>query len=465
MTKRSTQNLQSKSSALGNAAQDSSPQDSSELVSSAATSQIVVGLVALLVGMFLTFGEPALEVKSNFKELAGAGLFLVLWVGSAMALWGLVVLKVHRQASTGLLTVPSDLDGFAKSRIWRKWLGLMLTYAVLSLVYWILPIYRQDFYKTFFVAVNDLLPTLVVFSWFYIRWIDRRQSRQEQLQDPCYLLGQWFLDIVTGRRGSRGGQGLRLWSAQKLLNPPLWLANYSRAWLVKAFFIPLMFGFLCESISAIAGWKFNFLELNWVRQVEVLSDGIFFVDLLWGCVGYVWSLRLLDSHIRSTEPTVLGWLVALTFYAPFNSVLGPNYFAYETSMKWHNWLSGTPFALYAWGAAILLLNLVFVWATVVFGLKFSNLTYRGVITSGPYRWFKHPAYICKNLSWWLIAMPFMVSTTPAEALRMCLILILANLGYYFRAKTEERHLLQVSPEYGAYCLAMSAKGFWGKFTK
>jgi len=163
-------------------------------------------------------------------------------VGLAMAVWSLAVLKVHRQPSTGLLPVPAALDKSARGRVWRKWLGLMLTYAVLALIYWMLPIYRNAFYKPFFVAIHDLLPALVVFSWFYIRWIDRRQTASEQQADPCHLLGQWALSATSRYKN---------WRFERMMSPPQWLADYSRAWLVKAFFIPLMFGFCVKASTPL----------------------------------------------------------------------------------------------------------------------------------------------------------------------------------------------------------------------
>jgi protein-S-isoprenylcysteine O-methyltransferase Ste14 len=103
--------------------------------------------------------------------------------------------------------------------------------------------------------------------------------------------------------------------------------------------------------------------------------------------------------------------------------------------------------------AILGLTAVYVWATVIFGARFSNLTNRGIITNGPYRWTKHPAYVAKNLSWWLLAVPFVVRGTVDEVLRHCLLLVALNLIYLMRAKTEERHLSR-DPDYVAYALWM-----------
>ena len=79
-----------------------------------------------------------------------------------------------------------------------------------------------------------------------------------------------------------------------------------------------------------------------------------------------------------------------------------------------------------------------------------------IITSGPYRFTKHPAYLCKNLSWWLISMPFMLSSTWQDSLRHCAMLLLANAVYYWRAKTEEKHLLS-DHNYQAYAQSFHTK--------
>ena len=110
----------------------------------------------------------------------------------------------------------------------------------------------------------------------------------------------------------------------------------------------------------------------------------------------VGQVQVTDSHVRSTEPSALGWVVALMCYEPISRGLWPAWFAYDAGRPWGHWLAGSPLLYQAWGLLILLLTAVYAWATVSFGLRFSNLTHRGIITSGPYRWLRHPAYLAKN---------------------------------------------------------------------
>ena len=182
---------------------------------------------------------------------------------------------------------------------------------------------------------------------------------------------------------------------------------------------------------------------------DSLYDGFYFLDVGVAALGYLLSLRIIDSHLRSAEPTTLGWVVALACYEPFWSVIGRQYLAYETPYTWGAWLWNHPLAYALWGSLILLLVAVYVWATVAFGTRFSNLTHRGIITGGPYRWTKHPAYLAKNLSWWLMYIPFLAPGGAAMQLRSCLLLAGLNLVYLLRARTEERHLAR-DPDYVAY---------------
>ena len=98
---------------------------------------------------------------------------------------------------------------------------------------------------------------------------------------------------------------------------------------------------------------------------------------------------------------------------------------------------------------IVALVFIYAWATVIFGIRFSNLTHRGIVTNGPYRYFRHPAYLSKNICWWLIHLPFLSTVDSATALQNCALLLMVNGIYYLRARTEELHL-EADERYQAY---------------
>ncbi|KMS55136.1 hypothetical protein V474_19020 [Novosphingobium barchaimii LL02] len=107
--------------------------------------------------------------------------------------------------------------------------------------------------------------------------------------------------------------------------------------------------------------------------------------------------------------------------------------------------------LWLWAAVMVALTAIYAWATFAFGLRFSNLTYRGVLTNGPYRFTRHPAYLSKNLFWWTSTLPFIVTNgSLTDAVRNTVLLGVVSGIYYWRARTEEAHLLGEDAKYREY---------------
>lgn len=232
-------------------------------------------------------------------------------------------------------------------------------------------------------------------------------------------------------------------------------------WCVKAFFLPLMLAWLyfwllqgVEGLGLSAGWHGLF-----VAAMALL----YAIDTAFATIGYVSTSRSIDAHIRSTDATWLGWLSALACYPPLSELVLRRWLEYKDGFEWTHWLSGTPWLL-PWAMAILVLTAVYTSASVVFGPRFSNLTHRGIITTGPYRWTKHPAYLCKNLSWWLIAVPFVADRGLADAVGDCLALLGVNFIYWLRARTEERHLMH-DPVYRHYAAWIAEHGLWARIRR
>ena len=111
-----------------------------------------------------------------------------------------------------------------------------------------------------------------------------------------------------------------------------------------------------------------------------------------------------------------------------------------------------------WGVVLVVLTAIYAWATVAFGIRFSNLTHRGILTNGPYAWTRHPAYVSKNLFWWLSALPFLATTgSYVDMIRNTAILAMVSGVYYWRARTEEQHLSE-DPAYVDYSAWMDRNG-------
>jgi isoprenylcysteine carboxyl methyltransferase (ICMT) family protein YpbQ len=316
-------------------------------------------------------------------------------------------------------------DRFRIGRIFVKTVGLIATYGVCMAYYWLLPVYNGSFYRPFLDTAYACAPYLVVAGIIYVAVLDRHMGH---VRDGYFEVGK----LCLGHWRDRDWETIR----------QHWLG-----WLVKVFFLPLMFGYLLQNLQET---RANFLQMNggFIKFYFFFFSLMFLIDLVFVVMGYICTFRVTDSHIRTTEGTLFGWVVTIACYDPFWSLINRSYINYG-SYRWDAWLATRPDVQVIWGSAILLCLIVYTWSSVCFGLRFSNLTYRGLIAHGPYRFTKHPAYVSKNISWWLISVPFVANSTAENALRQCLLLLALNFVYYLRAYTEELHLSRY-PEYREY---------------
>ncbi len=181
---------------------------------------------------------------------------------------------------------------------------------------------------------------------------------------------------------------------------------------------------------------------SWTRPdiewgLGLAYDFVFMVDCGWALAGYASESRWLGNKTRSVEPTALGWVACIFCYPPFNNVLG-TYLPLENGPA----VFTSPNLHLAFRAATVFLFAIYASATVAFGWKFSNLTNRGIVSRGPYRFVRHPAYLCKCSAWWLEHIPTITLVKAFFLTLLCGV-------YALRAWTEERHLSR-DPDYVAY---------------
>jgi hypothetical protein len=327
----------------------------------------------------------------------------------------------------------TPLRPLSLKRVALRLYGLLATLALVALAYWLFPEYQGSFYRPYWQFLKLLSPVLLLVPPYLI-WADRRGRApdDELLEFGLLASGHW-----RGRDATL-------------------LTRHVLGWTVKAFFLPLMTVYLSQEVNFLFGIARTLGAYAFTRY-DAWYHLAFAVDLLFCVVGYTATVRLFDSHMRSVEPTLLGWLVAIICYQPFYGLIGSAYLQYEGSVGFSSWLDGLPYVRATWGGVIIALSLAYALATVAFGLRFSNLTHRGIITSGPYRFSKHPAYLTKNLSWWMISVPFALNAGWAAAARHCALLLLLNGVYLLRARTEERHLSR-DPTYVAYAQWINEHG-------
>lgn len=388
---------------------------------------LLVGLIALALAQHLWPSDPERTL------LCGGGAIAV-----TIAFVELVFFKTSRRASSALAAHELRPANLGEAAV--RFLGLLFTLATIGLVYWLFPEYHGTFYQPYWHLLQTLAWPMLCLAPLYFLWTGTRLVKQ---RDAYLQLGQ----LLLGRGWDRLDRET--------------LRSHWLAWTVKAFFLPLMVVYAEDRITTTGNALQTFSWNTW-SVYQFFFELSFLIDLLYCVLGYLLTLRVLDTQVRSTEPTVLGWVAALVCYQPFYSVTGNFYLKYdEFTIGWHAWLSGFPVVHALWAAGIIVLTLIYSLSTVAFGLRFSNLTHRGIITSGPYRFTKHPAYLSKNLSWWLISVPFISHIGWLDAVRHSVLLVFLNLVYFLRARTEEQHLSQ-DPAYLAYSRWIDEHGMFSR---
>ncbi|CAN0316416.1 unnamed protein product, partial [Phaeothamnion confervicola] len=219
--------------------------------------------------------------------------------------------------------------------------------------------------------------------------------------------------------------------------------------LLKVFFAPLMLLFLHGAVGSVLNnglalaryspastqelfYAFNAYGFTFMYQLILLADVGFFT------IGYLVEHPYLRNEIRSVDATLVGWVAAIACYPPFNgitvNILGGNVndFPQFSNPILHLSINGL----------ILALMLIYASASVALKWKASNLTHRGIVCGGPYRYVRHPAYVTKNIAWWLATVPALSAASTQSWWAMFLI-VGSSAGwaaiYVLRALTEEDH--------------------------
>jgi protein-S-isoprenylcysteine O-methyltransferase Ste14 len=402
--------------------------------------------------------RPASAVGHGVGLAGIAGLFA--WLAAALAIgmdgpyaalvalvacalpmigWSLLVDKVHRRASTGIDWHDPRPLAERRDVSLTKLAGLYLTWGGIAFLYGIGRFYWDGNFAFAMWCFGWVMPIVAILAVPYVLWIDRYLVEP---RDGAWHLGAW----LTGQPGV----------------VPEAIYGHLRAWAVKAFFLAFM-------LAVLPGNWSGFIHIDRaslrdpVALVQWLIGLMFVIDVSFATVGYVLTLRPLDAHIRSANPYAAAWTAALICYPPFILMESGGPLDYHPGTQdWTFWFAGHPTVSAIWGAILVLLTALYAWATVAFGLRFSNLTHRGILTHGPYAWSRHPAYLSKNLFWWLSTLPILTTGSLIDAVRATALMGVVTGIYYWRARTEERHL-GLDPVYRAYSDWMTRHGAVPRF--
>lgn len=205
---------------------------------------------------------------------------------------------------------------------------------------------------------------------------------------------------------------------------------------IKLFFIPYLTSWVINNTVHQKNLT-DFFQWDLYTINGFLVALFIYIDTIIYAFGYLVEANFFKNNIKSVEPTILGWVVCIWCYPPFN-VFSFRIFDFQIINIAHTypgWVHAlmTCLITFSWG--------IFAWASVALGFKASNLTNRGIVTSGPYRFARHPAYFAKIFIWLIQGIFF---GQYFVGILMGFILI-----YVLRAWTEERHL-SMDPDYTEY---------------
>ncbi|MES2097262.1 MAG: isoprenylcysteine carboxylmethyltransferase family protein [Pseudomonadota bacterium] len=396
----------------------------------------LVGLIGMLTWVGFAFWFKMDGPYAALCNVAAAGI--------PMVLWSVIVDKVHRNPSTGIdwdnakpWRETLDISITKLAGLWATWAGIAAIYAV-GRFYWV-----GGFQFSMWVFMG-LAPVLFVLSIPYTLWLDRRMVEPK---DGCWALGAWLMGLKEPVDHEA-------------------IYNHLRSWGVKAFFTAFMLAIVPPGFGDFIRGDLGTVLSSPVALANWLITFMFVIDVAFATSGYLLALRPLDSHIRTATPYAAGWTAALICYPPFVLMGDGGPLDYHPGTYgengWSTWFAAYPVLLIVIGTLLVTLTAIYAWATVTFGIRFSNLTHRGILTNGPYKFSRHPAYLSKNLFWLIATVPFLTTGSWVDAVRSTAIMLTVAGIYYWRAKTEERHL-GLDPAYRAYSEWMDRNGLVPRF--
>ncbi len=386
----------------------------------------LAGLAGLLCWIFFARSwTPVLD--GPYSALAN-----VAACGIPMVLWSLIVDKVHLNPTTGIDWTSIKPWAATREISITKLTGLWATWGLIATVYAVGKFYWEGGFTFSMWFLQTTAPALFAVSIPYILYFDRRAV---QPKDDCYVFGCWLMGTDEGKDHEA-------------------IYRHLRAWAVKGFFLAFMLAIVPPGFGDFVRGDTAKIWGDPVALANWLITFMFVIDVAFATVGYMLTMKPLDAHIRTANPYAAAWMSALICYPPF-ILMGDNgpFDYHHGTGDWTMWFAGHPVILWIVGATLVGLTAIYAWATMSFGYRFSNLTHRGILTHGPYALTKHPAYLSKNLFWWISTIPILTTASWTDAARATILMGVVAGIYYWRARTEERHL-GADPAYQEYAAWM-----------
>lgn len=323
-----------------------------------------------------------------------------------------------------------------------KWLGVLLGIAFIFFLVWLLPSYdNATNLRRLHEAVLPVLAFVVPVSFILIFATE-------------YILGE--------KRDGTFQMGLL---ARLRWNQIEWKIFFDgiREWLLRCFFLLINFYAIVWYIAYLRQFGLPDISGDFVTFITRLDLAIFGMIVAAILPGYIFASRLIGTELKKVDRTWFAWTINLSCYPPINNALFGGWVRYVPASETDAIYNGTPAwayhtlahpaLLFLVAGLIIFFAVIHLWGEAIVGIRAANISMRGIITTGPFAFTKHPIYVSKCFQWACLYFPVLNAVGVVNPIQSGMLFLLVCAIYVGRALGEER-LLSTDPNYVKYALYM-----------
>lgn len=334
----------------------------------------------------------------------------------------------------------------------RQWLGMLGYFLIILSLWWLLAEYYRDYYQPFFAMLPLLMVGAPLITALVLFLTERFAGSSER--------GGRELGILLGRIATGSFKKAFALAKWNLLRDEL------LSWFLWGFFLPLNFVELVRALGIFRGQEYLLFSGDWLHAQYLIIMMIYAALIAAITPGYMFASRIIRTETKAVDHSWFAWTITLICYDPIVSAVFGRWLDYRAAVEGPMWMrpwasvfEHSEFLLIVIGGLIIFCELIHLWGEAQFGLRASNISNRGIITTGLFRLTKHPIYVSKCAGWFLMYVPFLAGGTFAANLRLTILWVLVCVVYMLRSLAEER-LLAKDRDYVAYALYMDKHGMF-----
>lgn len=388
--------------------------------------------VAIIIGVFLAFYET---------EITDVHLTLLITLFTSTYLFLSELTRAHWKLSER----PRQASGTVFNRTVTKYVGVLVGILFIFFLVWLFPAYDNVIQMSRFNdATFPFLVFIIPVSFFVI----------------------WATELILGEK--RDGTYQFGLLARGKVHEIDWTIFFDgvREWLLRCFFLLINFYASVFYLSNLRTYGLPDVNGNFVDFITRLDLAIFGMIVLAILPGYIFASRLIGTDLKKVDRTWFGWAINLSCYPPLNAAVFAGWVRYMPPLEVRTIYNGVPawayntlpdpILLYLVAGVIIFLALMHLWGEAILGIRAANMSSRGIITTGPFRFTRHPIYVSKCFQWAFLYLPVLSAVGFLNSLQSGILFLLVCAIYAGRALGEEK-LLATDETYVRYAHYMDDK--------